>query len=79
MKPVDFKESTKTLQRPRNMNEEECGSLSVFCDGFQCVSKWNMSWKERFHCFFRGFVWLRVLSGKTQPPVLIQAEKTIFN
>lgn len=68
MKPVDFKEANKRLLRPSNMTDEECGPLFVFNDGKECISKWTMNWKERLHCLFSGFLWVRVVSGKTQPP-----------
>ena len=79
MEPIKFKESNKNLLKPSGMTDEECGSLPVFSDGEQCISQWRMTWKERLHCLFRGFVWLQVLSGHTQPPVMLSAEKTVFN
>lgn len=74
MKPIDFKQSTKVLQRPSTMVESECQSLPVWCDGKQCVSCWKPTFKERLNVLFRGKVWLGVLSGKTQPPVFISGE-----
>jgi len=78
MKPVNFKEANKRLFKPSNMTDEECKPLLVFSDGKECISKWTMNWKERLHCLFKGFVWVRIVSGKTQPPIVIQAEKTVF-
>lgn len=78
MDPMKFVEANKNLQKPHGMTDEECGPLPVFNDGKECISKWDMSLKERLHCLFRGFVWVRVFSGDTQPPILIQAEKTVF-
>lgn len=74
MKPIDFKQSTKVLQRPSTMTESECQSLPVWCDGKQCVSCWKPTLKERLNILFRGKVWLGVLSGKTQPPVFVAGE-----
>lgn len=77
MKPTDFKQSTKVLQRPSTMAESECQSLPVWCDGKQCVSAWKPSLRERLNILFGGKVWLGVLSGNTQPPVFISGE-TVF-
>lgn len=74
MKPIDFPQSTKVLQRPSTMTEQECQSLHVWNDGKQCVSCWKMSFKERIKVIFHGKVWLGVLSGKTQPPVFLSGE-----
>ena len=43
------------------------------------ISKWKMSWRERLHCIFRGYVWVHILSGITQYPMSVHAEETIFN
>lgn len=75
MKPIDFPQSTKVLQRPGTMSESECQSLPVWNDGKQCVSCWKPSIKERIKILFGGNVWLGVLSGKTQPPVFVTGER----
>lgn len=74
MKPIDFPQSTKVLQRPSTMTEQECQSLHVWNDGKQCVSCWKLSFKERLNVLFNGKVWLGVLSGKSQPPVFLSGE-----
>lgn len=79
MKPSNFKEATKTLQKPENMTDKECAPLSVYSDGKICVSCWKPSWKERLSILVFGKVWLGVLSGQTQPPVWIDGSKTVFN
>ena len=78
MEHVYFNEANKDLLRPSNMTDEECKTLPVFTDGHTCISKWKMSWLERLHCLFRGYVWVYVRSGATQPPICITAEKTAF-
>lgn len=75
MKPIDFPQSTKVLQRPSTMAESECQSLHVWNDGKQCVSCWKPTLGERIRIAFGGNVWLGVLSGKTQPPVFVSGEK----
>jgi len=78
MKPIDFPQSTKVLQRPSTMAESECQSLHVWNDGKQCVSCWKPSLIERLKIAFGGKVWLGVMSGKTQPPVFVSGER-VFN
>lgn len=74
MKPIDFPQSTKVLQKPSTMSDNECSSLHVWNDGKQCVSCWKPTFKERMNILFGGKVWLGVLSGKTQPPVFVSGE-----
>lgn len=71
MKPIDFKQSTKVLQRSADMTDDECASLPVWSDGTQCVSCWKPSLSERISLVFGGKVWLGVASGSTQPPVFL--------
>lgn len=74
MKPIDFPQSTKVLQKPSTMSDNECSSLHVWNDGKQCISCWKPTFKERMNILFGGKVWLGVLSGKTQPPVFVSGE-----
>lgn len=74
MKPIDFPQSTKVLQKPSTMSDNECSSLHVWNDGKQCVSCWKPTFKERMNILFGGKVWIGVLSGKTQPPVFVSGE-----
>lgn len=71
MKPIDFKQSTKVLQRSPDMTDDECAALPVWSDGTQCVSCWKPSLSERISLAFGGKVWLGVASGSTQPPVFL--------
>lgn len=75
MKPIDFPQSTKVLQKPSTMTDEECSPLHVWSDGKQCVSCWKPSFIERLKILFTGKVWLGVLSGETQPPVFLSGER----
>lgn len=78
MKPIKFKEANKNLLKPKNMTDEECSSLWVYNDGKECISCWKMNWKQRLSALLFGKVWLSVLSGTTQPPVWVDATKTVF-
>ena len=78
MKPSMFPQANKALLRPAGMTEEECGNLYVWTDGQQCLSLWQMDWRERVKALWYGRIWLTVLSGQTQPPVELSADRTIF-
>ena len=79
MKPMKFKEQTTVLSKPASMTDEECMPLPVFSDGEQCISCWKLSFIERFKVLFFGRVWLGLYSGKTQPPVWLSVNKTVFD
>lgn len=74
MKPVKFEEMNKTLSKPDSMTEEECGSLHIWNDGIECISCWELSEAEIMEVVNTGRIWARVYSGKTQPPISIQAD-----
>lgn len=74
MKPIDFPQSSKVLQRPENMLDTDCKPLPIWSDGTECVSCWKPTWKERLRILIHGKVWLGVLSGRTQPPVFITGD-----
>lgn len=78
MDPIDFKYATKTLSRPSDMTDKECGPLPVYTDGNVCISLWKMTWRERFSALFFGKVWVFVHSGWTQPPIALMAMREIF-
>lgn len=77
MKPIKFKEANIYLTKPPSMTEEECGSLYVLSDGIDCISCWKPSFRERLSILLFGRVWLWVWSGNTQPPVALEARKTL--
>jgi len=79
MKPIAFPEATAELSRPANMTEEECAPLPVFRDNGACISCWTMTWRERLSVLFCGRVWVWVFSGHTQPPIALEAMRTIFS
>ncbi len=75
MKPIDFPQSIKTLQRPSSMSEKECLPLPVWSDGETCISCWKPTVLERIKILVKGKVWLGVYSGDTQPPVFVTADR----
>ena len=76
--PCKFPEANRNLTQPDNMTDEECGSLWVYTDGNQCVSCWQLTWRQRLRLLFSGKIWLGVLSGYTQPPVWLTCADTVF-
>lgn len=78
MKPIEFKEANKVLNKPESMTDEECRNLSVYTNGKQCVSCWKVPFWKRVKMLFHGKVWLGVLSGQTQPPVWVDVDNTVF-
>ena len=78
MEPIKFPEANKILAKPESMSDSECGSLPIYCDGQTCTSCWKMTWKERLSALLFGKVWVYVVSGQTQPPIALEATRTVF-
>lgn len=78
MRPISFKESNKTLLKPESMTDEECFSLDVFTDGEVCISCWKPTLRERLSLLIFGKIWIWVVSGSTQPPIVLDAKRTVF-
>ena len=79
MKPIEFKERTGILLKPRYMTDEECEPLPIHHDGESFVSCWKMSLKERIKGLLFGKIWLYVFSKISQPPVSMVCDKTVFD
>lgn len=73
MKTIEFNQSFK-VSKGVGGNAD----LHYWSDGEQCVSCWKPTLKERLSILINGKVWLGVKSGKTQPPVFVSGEKSIF-
>lgn len=78
LNPIKFKEANKNLLKPDSMTDEECGSLWVYSDGWQCISCWKLTIRQRLAALLHGRVWLSVIGGSTQPPVWLDCGKTVF-
>lgn len=78
LKPTKFPEANRNLLKPDSMTDEECESLWVYTDGYECFSCWKLGWRERLNILLHGKVWLSVVSGWTQPPVALIVGKKIF-
>ena len=79
MRPLNFKEATIELKKPSSMSDEECGSLFIYnTEKGECISLWTVSFWNRLKFLFHGKLWIGILSGKTQPPIWLDMNKTIF-
>jgi len=72
--PVEFEEMNGVRTAPKG-REGEVLPLPVWTDGNICVSCWQLDEDETDRIAAEGRVWLRVMSGSTQPPVAISAFK----
>lgn len=80
MKSTSFEEQTKVLERPKNMTEEECKSLPIWNgDGSQCISRWELNDDELALVMDTKAIWCSVLSGQTQPPIWLSADRPFEN
>ena len=75
MNPIKFKESNSALLAG---GIPDCGDLPVFKDGHQIVSKWKMTWRERFSALFFGTAFIYVLAPDTSPPVAVSVKRNVF-
>jgi len=77
MNPVQFQEANKILT-PLPVQGRELQNLAILTDGQQCLSCWQMTWRERLSALFFGRVWLCIFSGPTQPAVWIDAKRKVL-
>lgn len=70
--PVSFPQVTRVLKAPPGM-EENVRSLPIYTDGTMCLSFWKMDKAALHQAILEGGVWAWIMSGSTQPPILITA------
>lgn len=76
--PTNFREANKVLGPPPGDRDDTLiDPLPIFTDGKACVSKWKLTWRERWSALFFGHAWVWVL-GPTQPPVALDVKSDIF-
>ncbi len=79
MKPIEFSEQNKVLQKPNTMTDEECSPLPVWTHEDDCISCWQPSLKERVSILLFGRVWLNVYGmDGTQPPAWVWGTRKPF-
>jgi hypothetical protein len=72
MKPINFDGANAALGPPMGMTEDEVRTLPVFTDGRVCSSVWVLDDDEIQMLIRSRQIVLHVMSGSTQPPVLLE-------
>ena len=67
MTPVNFPESNLTLKAGDN---PDCLDLPTFRGDGHIISKWKLSWRERFKALFQGHIWTQIRTERTHAPIL---------
>ncbi len=75
MYPVSFDGQNGVLGKPGNMSDDECAPLPVFRDGQQSVSCWQLTSAEMEQLNKTRRIYLSVLAGPSQPPVMLSTER----
>lgn len=73
MKPIEFPEQTTVLA-----GRHDIAGLPIWGNGSICVSCWKPTLRDRLAILLGAKIWVSVLSGKTQPPIGLQAVKSFF-
>jgi hypothetical protein len=71
-KPVGFDQANTVLGPPPG-RADEIDPLFIYRYNGQCVSCWRLSPEELEEVKRTGCIFVNVLSGETQPPILIWA------
>ncbi len=82
MKPTNFIGVNKVLGPPENWIETThgpCEDLPIMHQHGICISRWRLTWKERWRLLIGAAVWCRVASGQSQPPVALSVERELNN
>ena len=67
LKPFKFEQANKKLT-PLLVNYKD---LWVWSDNLENISCWKLSFWERIKLLFIGKIWISLLSGKSQPPMIV--------
>jgi hypothetical protein len=71
VKPTDFPQKTRVLQKPPSMNDEECQPLAIHDTGEELVSRWEPTTEERQQLAAGAPIWLTIV-GRGHPPVRLE-------
>lgn len=77
MIPIDFPQSNTTLGAPSTTRDVL--PLRLFRNGEECISCWMPTEAERQAIAAGHPVYLRVMSGLSQPPVALEVEPPFVN
>lgn len=72
-RPTEFSEQNLLLG-PAEGTEEYVQPLPVFSNGQTCTSCWELTDEEIAEITRTRRVWVTVMAGRTQPPILIQTD-----
>ena len=75
MRPIAFPDAKSNLLAG---GIPGCYDLPVYKDGSQIVSKWKMTWRERFSALFHGTVFVYVMAPRTSPPMAFIVARQVF-
>jgi len=81
MRSASFPEANQHHTAPTNWDAErdgECKTLSVHNDGTQFISRWELSWMDRFRILFGASVWLYIIGARSHPVVGFNVARTVF-
>ncbi len=74
---INFVGVNKVLGKPVDLTDAECGSLPVYSDGKVCVSCWELTDQEIEDVVKTRRMYCLVMSGYTQPPILLSPYRDI--
>jgi len=72
MKGAQFPEANMKLLPPEG-HEDEVYALPIWRhpEGGMVISKWEMTWRERWSCLWNGHIWFHCW-GNTHPPMTLE-------
>lgn len=82
MKPVLFPGHDVVLGAPQGWDaarDGECVGLPIMRENGACISCWELTDEERAAIVGGAHVYLTVLSGNTQPPVILSVGRSPTN
>ncbi len=77
MKPIKFPGATHSLGTPQGWNEEKqgrCGDLPIMVENNTCISCWTLTEMERQAVMGGKNIYVHVVNGETQPPIMLKVE-----
>lgn len=78
MTPIPFEKQNKVLTPTATNDGRDLQNISVLTDGQQCLSCWQMTWRERLAALLHGRLWLGVHSGATQPAIWMEVKRDVL-
>lgn len=76
--PEPFKGQDIVLGAPAGWDADKhgpCSGLPIKREDGVCMSVWGLTIRQRLAVLFGGKIVLRIVSGQTQPPVMLSVSK----